>query len=405
MPGDIRRGKTRGQFPTWVRVMDGSAALLTLPPVTPAYVQTRTSDGRPETIAVLHRADSLIADHRYAEALEVLGEVSLPAVSAPDLALRILFSESWARMYVGELDAAVASLERARALAEGPAFTDIDRAEAMFRLACCRLKVGKVSNAIALFTAALALAERGVAGDLLSTRILDWRSRALQVQREWEAAQADAERSLELAESVGDHRLAALALMQCSLVAERRGDPRVARLYAERSRQLARETGDRQTEARVLNNLGGLSYLLGEPEKAVAYLKDAFAISLEVGNEADSAQAVSSLAQVHLHCGAPQLAEEQARHALSILAERDDYLDERGNAHLVLGRALLEQERDAEALTELAAAEWAFETFGSGSHVAATWVAQADAYRRADDTDAAMTLYRRAAEALQDFHF
>jgi tetratricopeptide (TPR) repeat protein len=384
--------------------MDGSAALL-LPPVTPAYVQTRTSDGRPETIAVLHRADSLLAEHRYADALEALGDVAVPAVSAPDLALRILFTESWACMYLGQLDAAVASLERARALAEGPTFTDGDRAEAMFRLACCRLKLGKVSNAIALFTAALGLTESGVSGDLLSAWILDWRSRALQVQREWESAQADAERSLELAESAGDQRLAAYALMQCSLVAERRGDPKVARLYAERSRSLAQEAGDRQIEARVLNNLGGLSYLLGEPERAVGYLKEAFAVALEVGNEADSAQAVSSLAQVHLRCGAPQLAEEQARHALSILAGRDDYLDERGNAHLVLGRALLEQDRDAEALTELAAAEWAFESFGSSSHVAAAWVAQADAYRRAEDTEAAMTLYRRAAEALQDFNF
>jgi len=385
--------------------MDGSAALLALPPVTPAYVQTRTSDGRSETIAVLHRADSLLVDHRYAEAIEVLAEVSVPAVSAPDLALRILFTESWAQMYLGRLDKAVASLERARALAEGPGFSDLDRADAMFRLACCRLKLGKVSNAIALFTAALALSERGVAGDLLSARILDWRSRALQVQREWESAQADAERSLELAESVGDRRLAAHALMQCSLVAERRGDPKVALLYAERSRALAQETGDRQTEARVLNNLGGLSYLLGKPERAVGYLKDAFAAALEVGNDADSAQAVSSLAQVHLRCGAPQLAEEQARHALVILDGRDDYLDERGNAHLVLGRALLEQGRDDEALTELAAAEWAFETYGSASHVAAAWVAQADAYRRAQDTEAALTLYRRAAEALQDFNF
>jgi tetratricopeptide (TPR) repeat protein len=385
--------------------MDGSAALLTLPPVTPAYVQARTSDGRAETIAALHRADSLLAEHQYAEALEALGEVPVPAVSAPDLALRILFSESWAQMYLGRLDQAVSSLERARSLAEGLSFTDVDRADAMFRLACCRLKLGKVSNAIALFTAALALADHGVAGDLLSARILDWRSRALQVQREWEGAQADAERSLELAESTGDQRLAAHALMQCSLVAERRGDPKVALLYAERSRSLAQETGDRQTEARVLNNLGGLSYLLGRPEQAVAYLKDAFSAALEVGNEADSAQAVSSLAQVHLRCGAPQLAEEQARHALSILAGRDDYLDERGNAHLVLGRALLEQERGDEALTELAAAEWAFESLGSRSHVAAAWVAQADAYRRSEDVEAAMTLYRRAVEALQDFSF
>jgi len=193
--------------------------------------------------------------------------------------------------------------------------------------------------------------------------------------------------------------------MQCSLVAERRSDPLLARFYAERARRLAKERGDRQTEARVVNNLGGLSFLLGEPEVAVAYLKESFALSLEIGNEADAAQAVSSLAQVHLRCGAPQLAEEQARHALSILAERADYLDERGNVHLVLGRALLEQSREDEAMKEFAAAEWLFESLGSASHVAAAWMAQGDLYSRRGDLEASTALYRRAAEALQDFNF
>ena len=52
--------------------------------------------------------------------------------------------------------------------------------------------------------------------------------------------------------------------MQCSLVAERRGDPRLARYYADGARTLAASIGDRQTEARLLNNLGGLSFLLGD---------------------------------------------------------------------------------------------------------------------------------------------
>ena len=126
---------------------------------------------------------------------------------------------------------------------------------------------------------------------------------------------------------------------------------------------------------------------------------------MEIGNEADAAQAVSSLAQVHLRCGAPQLAEEQARHALSILAERADYVDERGNVHLVLGRALVEQSREDEAMKEFAAAEWLFESLGSVSHVAAAWMAQGDLYGRRGDLEASTALYRRAAEALQDFNF
>ena len=386
--------------------MEATAALENLPPVTPQFVQAPIAGGRGETAAALNRTETLIHEHRYSEAVEALGAVTVPAVSAPDLALRVLFCDSWARMYLGKLDDAVAILERARALAEGPTFSDVDRAEAMFRLGCCRVKLGKVSNAISLFSVALSLADTGsVEGDRLRARLFDWRSRGYQLQREWEAAQTDAERSLELAESLNDDRLAAHALMQCSLVAERRGDPLLGRFYAERSQTLAIETGDRQTQARVLNNLGGLSFLLGEPENAVGYLKESFAIALEVGNDADAAQAVSSLAQVHLRCGAPQLAEEQGRHALSILADRDDYRDERGNAHLVIGRALLAQDRDEEAMTEFAAAEWLFEQVGSSSHIAAAWLAQGDAYRRLGDLDAASTLYRRAVEQLQDFNF
>jgi tetratricopeptide (TPR) repeat protein len=146
-------------------------------------------------------------------------------------------------------------------------------------------------------------------------------------------------------------------------------------------------------------------FLLDQPERAVSFLKESFALSLERGDATDAAQAVSSLAQVHLRCGAPHLAEEQARHALSILDGRDDYVDERGNVHLVLGRSLLEQGRADDAMTEFAAAEWLFERLQSSSHLAAAWMAQADAYRANGDVDAAATLYRRAAESLQDFNF
>lgn len=385
--------------------MDGPAALLNLPPITPAYVRV-TGPGHDQTVEALIAAERHLAEHRYADAIAALGEVHIPSASAPDLALRVLNCETWARVYLGELEQADALAERARALSEGTSFTDAERGDALFRLGAVRLKRARVSNAVSLFTLAIRLAERGgPSGERVRSKAFEWRSRCYQLQREWEAAQADAEAAAELALSAGDRKLEALAKMQCSLIAERRGDPLLARFYAERARVLAAEDGDRQTEARIVNNLGGLSFLLGEPEVAVSYLKEAFAMSLEVGNDADAAQAVSSLAQVHLRCGAPQLAEEQARHALSILGERADYLDERGNVHLVLGRALLDQSRTDDAMKEFARAEWLFESLGSTSHVAAAWMAQGDLYRLQGDVEAAADIFRRAAEALQDFHF
>ena len=388
--------------------METTAARQELPPVTPAFMQAPgvPASGRAETTAALARAQRYVDASRYEDALSALSDVHVPSTSAPDLALRVLHTEAWARLYLGDLVTADAIAERARALSEGAAFSDAERAESLFHLGCCRLKLNRVTNAVSLFTVALRLGEgAGIEGDHVRARAFEWRARCYQLQREWDAAESDAQSALELAQLLGDGRIEALATMQCSLVAERRGEPLLARFYAERGRALASDNGDRQTEARIVNNLGGLSYLLDEPEVAVAYLKEAFALSLEVGNAADAAQAVSSLAQVHLRCGASQLAEEQARHALSILGERADYVDERGNVHLVLGRALLEQAREDEAMKEFAAAEWLFESLGSTSHVAAAWMAQGDLYGRKGDLEASTALYRRAAESLQDFNF
>src|SRR5439155_15461258 len=132
---------------------------------------------------------------------------------------------------------------------------------------------------------------------------------------------------------------------------------------------------------------------------------EAFALVLEHGDDDDVATVVSSLAQVHLKTGDPARAEEHARHALKRLGSREDHMDEIGNARLVLGRALLDQERLDEAEHALGEAEDALAQLSSGPHRAAAWVAQGDlAQRRGDDRRAA-ALYRRAAAARQDFRF
>jgi tetratricopeptide (TPR) repeat protein len=361
---------------------------------------------RREARAGLARAEWLAGESRWQDCVDALARVRVPATSAPDLALRLLHCEAWARMYLGEIDSADALCERARALAEGERFDDTDRAETLFRLGAVRLKASRIGNAVSLFSEALRLTQAGGARrDRVRARAFEWRARCYATQRDWEAAQSDAEHALDLAEQLKDVRLQALATMQCSVIAERRGKVRLALFYADEARRLAEECGDQQTEARLLNNLGGLSFLAGDAEPAVAYIKQAFALFLEIGNDADAAQAVSSLAQIHLRLGAPILAEEQARHALSILDGRDDYVEERGNAQLVLGRALLGQEQPEAALVEFATAERLFLRMGSKSHLAAAWTAEGDAYAELGDTEAAAALFRRAAETLQDFHF
>ena len=108
-----------------------------------------------------------------------------------------------------------------------------------------------------------------------------------------------------------------------------------------------------------------------------------------------------------MHLGAQDwsLAEEQSRHALELLEGRPDFLDEIGNAQIVLGRALLEQGRLDEAEHAFAEAELSLSQLSSASHRAVAWTAQGDLASRRGDDSAAAALYRRAAEALQDVRF
>jgi tetratricopeptide (TPR) repeat protein len=398
----IERGKTRPTQETiaWLAARLGvDAGFL-------ANGVSTDQRGRIETR--LAQGEALLESEQNQEALAVYEEVASVVASTglPELQVRTLTGEAKARARLGDVRRAIELLTRARDVVEGPGFSDIERAEVLYLLGKSRYMASSTATAVGLLNEALALAERsGLPCDNLRSNILHWRSRCYRRQRDYEAAREDVQLALELAEGVSDLRTIADLNFQASLLAERDGHWVLARTYAERAKAQYEEIADRTNVGRLLNNLGGLNFLLGKPEDAVRHLKEAFAAALEVGNDAEAARAVSSLAQVHLRTGDVRLAEEQARHALEILRDRVDYLDEIGSAQLVLGRALLEQGRLDEADDSFAGASSAFDQLSSASHRASAWVAQGDlAARRGDDRTAAR-LYRQAAEALQDVRF
>ena len=386
--------------------------VLAEPPVTPAPLALAP---RPEPVvdeeraafqAAVVEAEAAVAESRYEDAIAALAGRPVPAAAHPDLALGALFAESWARMYLGDLRTALERGERARAIAEGPLFNDCDRAESLYRLGCVQVKLNAIAAATSLFTLALELAERsGLPCDRLRAEIYEWRSRCYQRRRDFEAARQDVERALELAQAVGDEHVAAHAHFRASVIAERTGQVLLARFYAENAMTLYERCGDRVNTGRLLNNLGGLTFLLGKPDEAKAHLKQAVAVALDTGSDADAAQAINSLAQVHLRTGEPEPAERHARHALELLGGREDFVDEIGNAQLVLGRALLAQGRHDEAAGCFERADVTFGRLDSTSHRAAAWMAQGDLAAARGDKDAALERFRAAAEALQDFHF
>jgi len=377
----IERGKTRPTRETieWLAAKLGVDA---------GFLERGVSaDERSRVEAMLARAEALANAHRYDEAVEELenSRTAVLATGAIELEARALSTEAWARMERGELKPALQLLERCRTINEGPGFSDVDRAQVLFRMAVCRYHLSSIASAVALFSESLKLAEgSGLPCDLLRSEILGWRSRCYRRSRDLEAAREDVERALELAQSLDDHRTMANVYFQASLVSERMGHWVLARSYAERAKAYYEQLNDERNVGRLLNNLGGLNFQLGE---------------------AEAANVVSSLAHVHLMTGQVDSAEEEARHALDLLEGREDFLLDIAPTQLVLGRSLMEQGRLDEAQEMLRTAEASAEQLESISHRAAAWMAQGDlAARRGEDATAAR-LYRKAAEALQDVRF
>jgi tetratricopeptide (TPR) repeat protein len=323
----------------------------------------------------------------------------------PQLALRAIHARAAAELELGAVDAALALLDGATPLADDPDVTSVARARTLYLRGAALLASGSVAAACSELTLALETCNRSAEpSDLLRSEILERRARCHRHNRDWPAARADVERALELAESLGDTRATAQACLQASIVSEREGQWIIAQFYAERARQLFVELGDVHGVGRCLNNLGGLAFLLDRVDEARKHLKESFAILLDLGRDVDAAYAVSSLAQVQLRTGEFDDAERLARRALVFIGSRVDHRTELGNAQLVLGRALMEQERLDEADEMFRTAEHTLEHAAAGER-AAVWIAQGESAIRRDDAHGAVVLFRRAAEALQDFHF
>ena len=177
-----------------------------------------------------------------------------------------LAGEAWALQERGQVRDAMELLVRARELVERPEFSDVGRADVLFRLGVCRYKLSSISTAVALFDEALQLAERsGFPCGLLLSDILQWRSRCRRRLRDYVAAQPTSERA---GARAGPGRRAAIAraYFQASPINAARGTTVLPWL-----RQRARSSTNRQRRAqrrRLHLMLGGLTLLLGDEEPA-----------------------------------------------------------------------------------------------------------------------------------------
>ena len=105
-------------------------------------------------------------------------QTALLATGAVDLEVRALSGFAWALVQNGDVRGGLSQLERARELTERADFSDIDRADLLYRMGFCRYMLSSNATALGLFNEALALAEgSGLPCDALRAEI--FHSRAL----------------------------------------------------------------------------------------------------------------------------------------------------------------------------------------------------------------------------------
>src|SRR5215203_3320718 len=110
----IERGKTRPTDETieWLAARLG---------VDQSFLETGVSSSERERVeSVIARAEAALESNSYQDAVD-------------ELKLRGLLADSWGRLNLGEVREAIARLEAARQLAESPSFSDVDRAEILYR--------------------------------------------------------------------------------------------------------------------------------------------------------------------------------------------------------------------------------------------------------------------------------
>jgi Flp pilus assembly protein TadD len=95
-------------------------------------------------------------------------------------------------------------------------------------------------------------------------------------------------------------------------------------------------------------------------------------------------------------------AEEQARLAIKLTSDGEDDPEQDAEARLVLGKALLAQGRFDEAEQTLAPVKTLFESMRATSNLSRTLIALGDLATARETQEEAATLYRRAAEIMQD---
>jgi tetratricopeptide (TPR) repeat protein len=300
---------------------------------------------------------------------------------------------------LGDLEAAIEGLEQLarQDLVHG----SVSRTAVLKGLCRTHLETGDLTRAVEVGEAALRslraddALDNDEAVELASTLVGCYYERG-----DLTSAHLLARQLIERAERSGSTRARAAAYWNAALVAEARGNLRIAHSYTERALALYSETDNARNIVLVRMNCAWLLLRIAEPdyEKAAQLLERSLVELAGVGSPVDFATAETELARCRLLAGNPAAAIELATAALDRLSS--GHRLEAARARTVLGHAQLAAGRVEEATQSYILATRQLTEAGASRHAASVWREVADSIATLGLTSEAMDAYRRTIEAV-----
>lgn len=167
------------------------------------------------------------------------------------------------------------------------------------------------------------------------------------------------QQGLAIQQELGEEIAAEATLVGLAQAYENLGQMETALQYYQQALSASQISEDRATEATILNNIGGFYQKLGQWSEAVEFYRRALAIARELGNRATEGTARTNIGGTFVATGRWADAEAELRGAIEILeslrtglsdADKVAIFDKRSIAYDGLQRALVEQDRVADAL-------------------------------------------------------
>ena len=195
--------------------------------------------------------------------------------------------------------------------------------------------------------------DRLPATDSRRMSVLNWLSRAYEIQRLYREAQRITQEMCQLARRIDDRDGLATCLRRRGNIASYQGDFDQAEQFYQQSMQICEALGDEYGVSRLLNNLGIIANERGDSERAHTLYRQSYAIVQRLGDQRDIARSLTNLASV---------ADQQARYEQAIdlfqqcLAIYRELGDQYGIAMTLtnLGWIAIKQDDDRTAITHFA---------------------------------------------------